>query len=709
VRNAIVNAGGASTPVVSFLSVHEVIKGGGERVLQVALLLATAALGVDAATLTFRCAPQNDLYRAITSSGRTYPRFDRVEDAMRAAPRGSGVAILADGYPSETTQISPAVLQEAFAKRLRLYIEYPAPMPGLDSGEPRDAEWERGVVASDAFGRELKRLSILALGRCRFVPMHAAKPDLVLARVAGFDTAVYGLPEREVYPLLFEQRQGRLLIASTKLSQFVTARYAPAEAWTTVWTHIFGWLSTGGSRPRLEWSPSVLPSFTATAELPAEAEANAFRRAATWFERARLFPPPGEGSAGVMEGVTSAIRYDGSQPLAPTLRADCTAEVAMALAFAGGRDTAARLNQFLYSTSVLARGARGDPAGPSYGLIGWSLPNSAGVYYGDDNARAILGTLATAALLGETQWDDRVLEALLANLRTTGRLGFRRNRIEEADLQRLGWRHFYDEELTNYAPHYEGYLWASLLWAYDKTHFAPFLERARTAIRMTMGAYPAEWRWTNGIQQERARMLLPLAWLIRVEDTPEHREWLWHIAGDLLALQNEAGAIREEVGSEGHGAYAPPQSNEEYGAREAPLLQRNGDPVSDLLYTSNFALLGLHEAADATGDPRYAGAEDRLARFLCRIQTRSSAHPDLDGAWFRAFDSRRWEYWGSNADVGWGAWSIESGWTQGWISSVLAMRQTKTSLWRLTSGSRIGARAPEIIGRMLPANAAAAR
>ena len=84
----------------------------------------------------------------------------------------------------------------------------------------------------------------------------------------------------------------------------------------------------------------------------------------------------------------------------------------------------------------------------------------------------------------------------------------------------------------------------------------------------------------------------------------------------LARPSNEAGAIREEVGSEGHGAYWPPQSNEEYGAREAPLLQRNGDPVSDLLYTSNFALLGLHEAADATGDPRYASAAELGGRYM---------------------------------------------------------------------------------------------
>src|SRR5690606_32906488 len=96
------------------------------------------------------------------------------------------------------------------------------------------------------------------------------------------------------------------------------------------------------------------------------------------------------------------------------------------------------------------------------------------------------------------------------------------------------------------------------LWLYRQSGFEPFLERSRTGLRMMMEAYPENWHWTNGLQQERSRMLLPLAWLVRVDDTEEHRGWLRRIAGDLLALQEPCGAIREEVGSAGNGRYAPP-------------------------------------------------------------------------------------------------------------------------------------------------------
>jgi hypothetical protein len=135
---------------------------------------------------------------------------------------------------------------------------------------------------------------------------------------------------------------------------------------------------------------------------------------------------------------------------------------------------------------------------------------------------------------------------------------------------------------------------------------------------------------------------------------------------------------------------------------EAPLIQANGDPACDLLYTTNYALLGLREAAAATGSARLRGAEDRLARFMGRIQVRSEVHPYLDGAWMRSFDYRRWEYWGSSADAGWGAWSVESGWTNAWIAAVLAMRQQGQSVFDLATARPLSVCVDTVVAEMLP-------
>ena len=104
----------------------------------------------------------------------------------------------------------------------------------------------------------------------------------------------------------------------------------------------------------------------------------------------------------------------------------------------------------------------------------------------------------------------------------------------------------------------------------------------------------------------------------------------------------------------------------------------------------------MHEAVAATGDAKLKNAEDRLAEFLCRIQIRSREFPWLDGAWFRAFDDRRWEFWSSSADIGWGAWSVEAGWGQSWTATALALRQEKTSFWDATKNPRLKALLPSV-------------
>jgi hypothetical protein len=233
------------------------------------------------------------------------------------------------------------------------------------------------------------------------------------------------------------------------------------------------------------------------------------------------------------------------------------------------------------------------------------------------------------------------------------------------------------------------------LWAYRETHYAPFIERTTNAIAMTMKAYPEQWRWQDNL--ERAHMLLCLAWLVQLDrtahisstgDAKVHREWLDKVTRDLIADQQPNGAIRERRGLHSAPAQAP-QSNEEYGSGETPLIHQNGDPVSDQLYTTGFALLGFHEAVAATHDAALKRAEDKLAEYLCRIQTRSKKIDYCNGTWFRAFDDKRWDFWASSADVGWGAWSLEAGWGQAWTAAVLGLREKRTTMWDLTQRTKI--------------------
>jgi hypothetical protein len=676
-------------------------------------LIVTWPLAPARAQLTFCCRADNDLSKLFPSARR----FDVPEDALDRAADGSAVLILADGYPQKRTPVSDALFARAKEKRLHLYVEYPASLPGLKLGETRAAVWERGVITSDAFGGKLPRLRIVAVHGCHWIPFDPSRGDALIeiSRVAGYDTAVYDLAKDHA-PLLFETSDGNL-IAMTKLSHVVTARFAPPDDWRLIWRTILKKLDPAHDPPELPFTPTVRPALSRDEPASAELERITFDRAANFYLHARLLITPrrrdaihrllragtetvdppvtdedGDGTLGMMEGYASAVRSDGSQPQRTPIRSDCNAEAAMVLALSGearGKTVAANLLDYVFGPEMESMG-RSDPAHPAFGLIAWGAMSPAWMIanYGDDDARVILSAILASAALKTDRWDVNIARALLANLRTTGTLGFRGDRIDIGPLEQHGWKHYHDAATVNPAPHFESYLWACYLWAYARTGEREFLDKTTTAIRMTMDVYAkGQWRWMDNI--ERSRMLLCLAWLCRVQGTPEHRAWLSTIATDLLAAQQPCGAIQERLGGAGGGHYRIPQSNEEYGTAETPLIQKVGDPACDQLYTTGFALLALHEAAAAVADPKLKAAEDKLAEFLCRIQVRSDAIPYLDGGWFRAFDYQRWDYWASNADLGWGVWSVEAGWGQAWIAATLSLRDRHTTFWEMTNGSKV--------------------
>jgi len=693
----------------------------------------------------------NDVVRVLQDAGAKVERFDDAATAVNQSPAGAGVLVLADQYPQQTTRLAPELFDQARDKQLRLYVEYPSFVPALKLGAPatlKIGHWgnilERTVVASDAFGDALEKMRILMIHDCHYLPVEAAQPHLVIARVAGYDDALYGLPKTNVYPVLFEPPGGGVLVATTKLSQFVTARYAPLDAWEPVWRMILKWAQPEAEVPALRWKPTVHPSFTREAELPADVERQALQNGAEWFRKSGLLVHPswqalydrpsnlgpptpdwpdghragpgvrdaatGDGSLGLLEGFRSKVYHDGSQSVVWWRRADNNAESAGALALAGSvlqqpefTRIGSNLADWLTGESVLYNGAFADPKHAAFGLAGWNdVPRYFGGAHGyhqlwaDDNARAWLGLLRTAAALRTDRFDERLTQQLLAMLRLTGRKGFTFPHTELSSLASSGWERHFQGSSEDLSPHFQAYVQACLLWGAKATGFPLFRERATSGIRRMMETYPQGWSATNDqYNQERARMLLALAWLVRLDDTPEHREWLRRVATDLTSDMDPCGAILTKIK---HG----PASNEAYGTGETTLVQANGDPNTDLLYTVNFALVGLHEAAAATGEAIYRDAADKIVEFLCRVQVKSESQSQLDGGWFRGFDYRRWEYWGSDADVGWSLYTMETGWISGEILSVLALRQMKTSLWELTAESTIQRHFEVWRERMLP-------
>ncbi len=677
--------------------------------------------------LVLCCLPDNDLYNAFVSSGIPCRRCDSQLESLHMVSKGGGVLLLSDSYPEQRQVIAPEVFDLAEKKNVRLYIEFAYSIPGIQAGETMHAGLERGVITSEIFGSKLPPMSILAMNDCYFVPAVAGSSLITLARVAGFDKAVYGLPKVS-WPVLFHHPEKKTLIASTKLSQFITARFAPEDAWEEIWLTILKWLLPDSKIKQIKWDHVLGPAYGRNEALPNDIEKQVISRGLNWITRSHLLIhpswkqkdwginqiitpgnqsinnnasqrfalPEGDGSEGILEGYKSKINFDGTQPAQWVLRSDCSGEQGSAFVLGGSLlnkpdwvDIGKNLINF--AVNKFDSGAPWhDPSHPAYGLIGfycspelkdpWVGRETS--FFGAINSRICMSALTSASLLNYDQWDDKVMQVILANYRTTGKYGLREDAISSANLLKNGWRYYYNQDNKTIAPFPAAQLLALNLITYKVTGYKPLLEKTKMALELLMEAYPDKWRFYNGMQQDRARMILPLAWLVRVDDTPEHRQWLNFMTREFIRNQDECGAVYEELGR-GNTNFPAQNSNENYGISETSLIQENGDPVSDLLYTLNSGFASLHEAVAVTNDPEFRNAENKLAEMLCRIQTKSEKIPELDGTWLRSFDFRRWEYWGSNGDSGWGAWCAETGWIQGSIITTFTLRQMNTCLWDL--------------------------
>ena len=377
--------------------------------------------------LILSCRLDNGLFRVLGENRVPVERYPSPAEAVGAAVEGDGVMVLADGYPGTATPMEESIYDAAARKKLKLYVEFPSFLPGVPLGEVaylRTGEYgaiiERTVVASDAFGEALPRLRIMMIHDCHYLPAEAESPHLVLGRVEGYDTAVYGVPSPAAQ-ILFEHQRGDLLVATTKLSQFVTARYAPYEAWPHVWKMILGWTLPGGEAPFMSWTPTVRPRHSRAAALPADETVATIRRGVDYYGRSRLFIhpdwpestgvepispewPEGDGSHGIGECyISKRTFFDGSQAVSRSARTDCNLEAALGLACGSVlfeeesyAETAKTLNDLIMLESTICRdNGRSDPESPVYGLLSYHTGDVEGGYWADDNARALLGAIGS--------------------------------------------------------------------------------------------------------------------------------------------------------------------------------------------------------------------------------------------------------------------------------------------------------------------------
>ncbi|HWD82939.1 MAG TPA: hypothetical protein VG497_28765, partial [Kribbella sp.] len=211
------------------------------------------------------------------------------------------------------------------------------------------------------------------------------------------------------------------------------------------------------------------------------------------------------------------------------------------------------------------------------------------------------------------------------------------------------------EDGLDLTSHWQSSAQCAYLYAYGITGEPSYLEIAERGLDHMARNHPRA-RLETSRTCEAGRFLLPLAAGYFYTRKPLYLRTMLDLADFLKSRQGPDGGFAEWDGK------CPP-SNEAYGVDEASIFQANGDPVTDQLYGTPFAAWALPIAHQVTGEPIFEELAHGVLDYLSRIQIDDPDDEQLHGAWQRAFDFDAWEYYGSNADLGWGPYCVETGWS----------------------------------------------
>ena len=370
-----------------------------------------------------------------------------------------------------------------------------------------------------------------------------------------------------------------------------------------------------------------------------------------WFERSGVMSPA-DGSWGVGERI---VMTEGNTALEKTLRSfpayvrreghvvmehrrpDCNFEAALMFLLASKaldaprlRDTAANLLRYLYCRSGMRNpdlsGAGQYPAGAwKWAHHQWSF----GIWF-DDNAWNCAIPLAIAkfdpALDAEFGLRESAL-TLAGSLAAGFERQFGANLAELKDIQWAG-------DLNS--PHWGSLVAMAMAAAHAETgeaRYAEVVARYDTHVRGRMDSFTTS---------ERAYALLG-ACAARNLGTARL------FADSLLGQMDPAtGNIPSEWG------------------KEAPV----GKHLVDLIYTMNWAALGLQSLAVLTGEAKYRQALEKALGLVVGIQDATPA-AHLEGCWRGMYDLEA-KAWGGGDCYEGGANSIYSGWTNAPLAIAIA-------------------------------------
>lgn len=618
-------------------------------------------------------AVESDFLSLLESSGVEVTRVHPSDVANTDLDQFHSIAVLGGGEDSRPLLLAPRdriALEKQIAKGKKVFAEYIASIghvyfePEVNTRYDRLAYvssgnaisgLEPGTLIDDQCGLRLPPHSIAVTGKepiLQYIKMHA-HDRIKLEKV---DTT-----NINNWALWFEE-PNNLLVCSFRFSCFRQARFAPWTDIKKLTAFILHWLLDEHlSLDHLEASYKTGGMVKST-PLKEQIERSAFM-ALDWFEDAGILLE--DGKQGALEGLGTEIYPDGSQRVSRILRADCIGETALPYFLdylLRGKERSLQISEHL-SDFVFDNYMCRDE-GDFYGMFRWT--NEAwGVCYADDVARAILPQLLKCLYLGNDHRLDDCVSALRFLVNTTGTDGTRISRTDKINLTQEKLRELKETPGKFPSAHYNAYYYATLLLTYKLTGIEQFKQTAIQGLTTIMSVYPETTR-EQSETQEYCRLILPLSWLYWVTNEQKHKEWLYQVTDDLAKFKHVSGGYLEW-----DSGYTASMRNE-IGEGESSLIAKNGDPVVDLLYSNNWLPIGFIQAYWITGDDKFKQLWNEIAGFMVNTQIHSE-NKDIHGAWARAYDVERGEVFGSPADLGWGPWSIESGWTVAEISSGLYM------------------------------------
>ena len=441
-----------------------------------------------------------------------------------------------------------------------------------------------------------------------------------------------------------------VMMASFAIQNFNKARFAPRENWQKLIKYIVHWLT--GFTP--EWMPEPVVRHEDEFDTDDEAVFEKFRERAVdkgirWTEQFLV----DNGAGGIYDGLAHDISPRGVQNHMKRVRADCIGECAAMYRIYADltgkekyREYSDRMYEFNYGPML-------EKNGLFRGMLRWTT-SAWGVCYQDDAARATVFDFIISALTGDRSHIES-LDMILSYLSgITPKDGLLPARVDCCGHNEQTLKALAESEHGHAAAHYNAYYSAVLLLGYQLTGKEQYLEIGVKGLETLMSKYP-DLRREQSETEEMCRLMLPLAVLYHTTGLEKHLEMLCRVTEDLEKHIHPTGGVQEwDTG------YTAACSRESRG--ECSVLTENGDPVADLLYSTNWLAAGLAYAYYATGDEKFKNLWKRTVGFCIRAQV-ISKDPLIDGGWARVFDMDRCEIVGCPHDAGWASCSMSTGWT----------------------------------------------